>query len=207
MKKIAKITSLMLVLALTTGVALTFVGCTSTSNNPNLSRITFREQRAPSVGFYKLGSAENTRDYPETTHGHFGTQSNNAVVVNRSEDKITVNTSPYATQVAVNVRNMFNNFDNLTTLRIRTAAINGTAAGNWVDLRSTDANGYTTEGEHFHNYENNGRGVDAGWANNHKPAYFIVGTPVQGESRTIEINGEHNGRDFTITLVINRAQS
>ena len=138
----------------------------------------------------------------EGTRGHFGEQKEGAVSVNNGTRTITVNTATYATQVAVNVRSVFTDLDDLTELRIRTAAVGETAAGNWVTLRSTEGS-EKTDSQHFHVYTTN----DNGWvtSGNHMPAYFVVGSPAAGDNRRIEVDGTYKSEGFSFFVTINRA--
>ncbi|MCL2570257.1 MAG: hypothetical protein FWE16_03570 [Firmicutes bacterium] len=201
-----KILTLSLVLALMVTPMILLSGCNRDCDDkecfqPTLSMAIFREQRAPSLAFYAPGSGPVSHD-EEGVRGHFGTQAANAVTVNNSTHTVTVNASTYATQVAVNVRRMFPMFDNLTNLRIRTAAVGQTAAGDWVYLRTTADNATTNTGN-FHVYTTN----DNGWVTtgNHMPAYFVVNTPAAQASRTIEVGGTYDDCDFTFFVTINRA--
>ncbi|MCL2587067.1 MAG: hypothetical protein FWE31_02390 [Firmicutes bacterium] len=185
--------------------AVMLVGCGGNGDSwaMNLDKVKFREQRSPSGAFYRLGSAAQT-GHTASTRGHFGTQAEGAVTVNSATNTITITTASYASEVAVDVRNMFPNFDYLTTLRIRAAAAGETAAGNWVSLRttSTATPPVTTNGEHFHTYAEYANGWATGM---HAPAYFVVGAPEV--TRTIEVNGTYYGKDFTFFVVINKTQT
>ena len=191
-----------LVMAMVVAPALAMTGCGGDGDKvdpkgPTLTSIMFREQRAPSRGFYRVGYIQTFADHDADTRGHFGVQA--AGAIQYSDNTIQVNTSAHATQVAVDVRNMYaDSFDKLTSLRIRAYVQGQDDNTGWVNLRTT-ADDTTTDQEHFHVYTS----VDAGWMADHRPAYFVVN--VLEAARTIEVDGVHNGHGFNFFITIGRA--
>ncbi|MCL2851287.1 MAG: hypothetical protein FWE01_02905 [Firmicutes bacterium] len=154
----------------------------------SVNNLMFQEQREPSRAFYAVGSEAQTGHTDETL-GFFGTQASGAVTFSGST--ATVNVSEYASQVAVNVRNLFGaamNMENTSNWRIRVA---GTTPGNWVDLtmRAPGETGATSVWV----YDVNSNGWIGG-EGTHMPAYIVIGT---AETRTIEFNFEYNGIPHT----------
>ena len=200
MRKLGKLMMLGLMLAVIAVPAMTLVGCGGNGGDveagPTFTNIMFREQRAPSRGFYRVGYIETFADHDENTRGHFGVQATGAI--RYSNNTMEVNTSAHATQIAVDVRNMFADFNKLTELGIRVHVPGQADTVGWVNLRSTE-NDTTTDGEHFHVYTT----VDAGWVAGHVPAYFVVN--VLETARTIEVAGKHNNKDFNFFITITRA--
>jgi len=139
--------------------------------------VLFREQRAPSLWFYRIGAG--ARDADEVTHGHYGPEV--VIPFDEATNTFTVNASYMATQIAVDFARL------LGVDRVVVGTAYCTAAPTVVVDLATSAHLDTA--------------IDAGWAAGHVPAYLVVGTPAQGGTRAIEF--EVNGLAFTV--VINRA--
>ena len=146
--------------------------------------ILFREQRNPSGWFYHIGAGpRDAEEYP-AEQGHFGPAAASAVTFDAETDTFTVNASYMATEIAVDFARL---------LGEDRVPFTGTAG--WVDAYPAGVN--LSEVAHVYTT------VDAGWAEGHLPAYLVVGTPAQGESRTLAM--VVNGVEFLV--VINRAEA
>jgi len=149
--------------------------------NFDLNNVMVREQRE-TKRFYAVGSGAVASETPE--YGHMGTQAEGAVKVKGSTIKIK--TSPYATAIAFNVAKMFTGVENVKMWG------NPFPSTTYVDL--------TAEGN-FHMYDT----VDAGWGAGHKPAYFVINAPAEGEERVVNVNALYKGKFSTFHIVIERA--
>jgi hypothetical protein len=151
--------------------------------NYDLGEIKVREQRT-TKRFYHVGSPAFTDETPE--YGHMGEQAKDSVKVTGST--VRIQTSSYATAVAINVASVFGT-DNLADLRMWG---NPFHTSTYVDL--------TAEGN-FHIYDT----VDEGWGKDHKPAYFVINAPAQGSDRIVKVDVMHKGKISTFHIIIERA--